>query len=232
MAGEAAKSAAAAAGIAHVGDAATATARDMVILAAIQRDVADASADLMMHTQILSEGFAGLNGRIDSVIAHLGALALANRAAADSAGNAGAAFRIWGTGIRLTGTALHWLVAGTMELLAVLIPATVAAGAWAAVWMQGATNVVEHMNAVYTATEAMANAGAKTAGQMVGLGRALQDAQNKANPDVYQALGAAINLVKESSGGLAQTGLQVGRIFDTFMAKVVYDFSAAGGAGK
>ena len=101
------------------------------------------------------------------------------------------------------------------------MPATVAAGAWAAVWLQGTVNVVQHMNAVYTATEAMANAGAKTAGQMVGLGDALQNAQNKANPDVYQALGGAINLVRESAGGLAGVGLQIGRIFDTFMGRMV-----------
>src|SRR6185437_15006885 len=104
------------------------------------------------------------------------ASAAATHAAADSAGKAAAGFRVWGTGLRLTGTAIHWLVAGTMELLAVLVPATVAAGAW----LQGATNVAQHMNAVYTATEAMANAGARTAGQMIGLGDALQKAQNAA----------------------------------------------------
>jgi hypothetical protein len=128
-------------------------------------------------------------------------------------------------------TALHWIVAGTAELLAVLAPAVVAMGAWFAVWLQGAVNVYEHMQAVYGATEATANIFGVTAGQAVGLGHALQTAQNAANPDVYQALGAAVDIVREHFSDLAQVGLEVGRIFDTYMAKLVYDFSAAGGAG-
>lgn len=134
----------------------------------------------------------------------------------------------WG---RLTATAIHWIISGTAELAAILIPATVAFGAWAAVWLQGTTNVAEHINSVYTATEAMANMGAETAGQMMGLGHALQTAQNEANPDVYQALGGAINIVREHFSDLAQTGLQVGKVFDGFVAHLVYDLSAAGGAG-
>ena len=166
-----------------------------------------------------------------------GLLAKANTGAAMTglaagAVNAGNGFRLLGTGMRLTGTTLHWIIAGTAELLAVLIPATVAAGAWASAWLQGAVNVYEHMNAVYVATEATANVFHETAGQAVGLGDALQKAQNAANPQVYQALGGALNLVKESAGGLAQKGLQVGAIFDAFMGKLVYDFSAAGGGAK
>ena len=132
---------------------------------------------------------------------------------------------------RLSANAIHWIIAGSAELLAVLVPATVAAGAWAAVWMQGATNVAQHMNAVYTATEADNKMFHMTAGQAVGLGNALQKAQDAANPDVYQALGGAVNIVKERFSNLASTGLQVGKIFDTFTAKLVYDLSAAGGAG-
>lgn len=151
----------------------------------------------------------------------------ADRAAA-SAGNR---WRLWGTGIRLTGAAIHWLIAGFAELMAVVIPATVAAGAWAAAWLQGTMNVARHLNAVYIATEAMANMGAKTAGQVLGLGNALQKAQDAANPNVYQALGGAINIVREHFSGLAETGRQVGLVFDRFVARLVYDMSAAGGAG-
>jgi hypothetical protein len=59
-----------------------------------------------------------------------------------------------------------------------------------------------------------------------------QKIQNEANSDVYQAMGAGLNILKESFGGLAQEGLRVGQIFDTFTAKLVYDFSSVGGAGK
>ena len=153
------------------------------------------------------------------------------KAAAD-AGNAGAAgMRLWGTGIRVTATAMHGLVSGFIELAAVVIPATIAAAAWAAVWAEGAGRVYEHMNALYTATEATGNQLHRTAGQALGLGDALQKAQTAADPQVYQALGGAINAVKGHMGELAQKGTQVGKIFDTFAAKVVVDMSAAGGAG-
>jgi hypothetical protein len=195
---------------------------------------------------LLTGALGGLDAELDKKRAALGAvafdaaaLALAMGALRDRTAVSGAAaaatatsYRLLGTGIRLTGTAIHWLIAGFAELAAVVIPAAVAAGAWAAAWLQGTVNVVQHMDAVYTATEAMANAGARTAGQMVGLGDALQKAQNQANPQVYQALGGAIDLVKESTGGLAEKGVQVGAIFDRFLGRVVYDFSAAGGAGK
>ena len=118
------------------------------------------------------------------------------------------------------------------ELAAVLIPATIAAGAWASVWLQGSVNVAQHIKSVYVATESLANQGAETAGQMMGLGHALQTAQNAANPQVYQALGAAIKIVNENSGTFVKTGLEMGATFDTFAAKMVWDFSAAGGAGK
>ena len=131
---------------------------------------------------------------------------LAGLGGGDRGGGGGLNLRLFGGllgGIRLTGGALHWLIAGFAELMAVVIPATVAAGAWAAVWLQGATNVVQHMQAVYTATEATANIFHMTAGQAVGLGSALQKAQDAANPNVYQALGSAILTVREHFGGLA-----------------------------
>lgn len=132
----------------------------------------------------------------------------------------------------LTGNAIHWIIAGSAELLAVLVPAAVAAGAWAFAWVQGATNVYDHLKSLFTATEALGQASGQTYGQLLGLSGAWQKIQNEANPDVYQALGAAINIVRESFGNLAQTGLQVGQVFDTFLGKVVYDFSAAGQAGS
>ena len=133
-------------------------------------------------------------------------------------------------GFRLTNLALHGIISGAIELAAVVIPAAVAAGAWAAVWAESAQSVYQHMSALYTATEATGNMFHVTAGQALGLGDALQRAQAAARPDVFQALGAAVNAVRGHMGQLSQAGLEVGRIFDTFAAKVVYDMSAAGGA--
>jgi hypothetical protein len=134
----------------------------------------------------------------------------------------------WG----LTRNAIHWIISGSAELLAVLIPATVAASAWALVWMQGSAMVQQHMTALYNATEALGQKAGQTFGNFLGLKSSLQAAQDAANPDVYQALGGALNTVKETSGGLAQAGLSMGRIFDTFMGRLVYDFSSAGKAGS
>ena len=53
---------------------------------------------------------------------------------------------------------------------------------------------------VYTATEATANMFHTTAGEAVGLGHALQSAQDAANPDVYSVLGSAVITVNEISG--------------------------------
>ena len=132
----------------------------------------------------------------------------------------------------LTGNAIHWIISGTVELLAVLVPATVAAGAWAFVWVQGATNVYDHLKSLFTATEALGQAAGQTYGEMLGLKGAFQQAQNAANVNVYQALGSALLIIREQFGGLASVGLRMGQIFDAFMGRLVYDFSAAGGAGK
>ena len=183
---------------------------------------ADAAASALGDVRTRAAEVAAANG-----LAAASTVGLA--AGADAAGTAAwTAAGFWAR----WGTVVHWVVAGSAELAAVLIPATVAAGAWAAVWLQGTTNVYQHIMSVYGATEAMANAGAETAGQMLGLGHALQTAQNAANPQVYQALGGAINLVRESAGGLAKVGGEVGQTFDVFMGKLVYDFSAAGRAGS
>ena len=198
---------------------------------AMQRDLADASADLMMQTALLREirdlllEDAAAATVYNIAIRQARDATAGTRVAADAAA---ASFRVWGTGIRLGAVGIHGLISGVVELAAVLIPATVAAGAWAAVWMQGAVNVAQHMQSVYTATEATANMFHMTAGQAVGLGDALQKAQDAANPQVYQALGGAVNIVNEHFGNLAQTGLKVGGIFDTFVAKLVQDFAPGG----
>ena len=210
----------------------TALLREMAVaLGIIQHDVADTSADLMMQTAVLRE-------IRDLLLQSAGAATVLNsriRDTGDATNKAGNSLRLWGPWWmqigRLSGVALHGVISGLIEFLAVAIPATVAAGAWAAVWLQGATNVAQHMQAVYTATEATANIFHMTAGQAVGLGHALQTAQDAANPNVYQALGSAILLMNEKFGTLAQTGLTVGRIFDTFAAKLVYDFGPQGGLG-
>jgi hypothetical protein len=172
---------------------------------------------------------------LPSLLATDAAIKTLNDVAANTAPiaqGADGAMRLWGTGIRLTNVAIHGLISGFIEWLAVAIPGTVALGAASFVWLQGAANMGDHLMSMYTTTEATANIFGKTTPQILGMGHAMQTAQNEANPDVYQVLGAAINIVRENTGDLAQVGLSVGQVFDTFAAKLVYDFSAAGGAGK
>jgi flagellar biosynthesis chaperone FliJ len=145
-----------------------------------------------------------------------------------AAGAANGGYRAWFR----NGTIIHWLISGTAELAAVLLPATVAFASFAFVWLQGATNIYEHLNALFDATEALGQSSGKTYGEMLGLSGVFQRMQNAADPQVYQALGAALELARESSGGLAVEGQKLGVVFDTFLAKVVTDFSKAGQAGS
>lgn len=220
-------------GAAHMGDEFGGTAGSAGVLTGALK-VLDAELDAKKVAFATTSAAAGV--LTASLLAQSAASARASAttsAAAGAANAAGASYRIWGTGMQVGQLALHGIISGLVEFLAVAIPATVAAGAWAATWAEGAGRVYEHMTALYTATEATANMFHETAGQALGLGDALQKAQTTAgDSQVYTALGGAINVAKESMHGLASTGLQVGSIFDNFMARLVYDFSAAGGAGK
>ena len=135
---------------------------------------------------------------------------------------------LWGRWGGISLTALHWIISGSAEILAVGIPALIAAGAWTAVWLEGVGNVATHMKAVYTATEATANLFGTTAGQAVGLGNALQKAQTAVDPQVYQALGSAIKIVNEQSGAFVKTGVAMSGIFDKFLASLVVGFAKGG----
>jgi hypothetical protein len=136
-------------------------------------------------------------------------------------------FRIWGIA---AGTFVHWVVAGGAELAAVLIPAMVAAGGGAIVMAQGFTDAKTHLTAMYDAQEATANMAHKTVGDMLGLGHALQTAQNQADPHVFELLGAGINIARVSAGSFVKEGTQVVGVLDNFAAKVTADMQGAFGA--
>jgi hypothetical protein len=187
----------------------------------VLREVRDSSADLMMQTALLSEGFAGLNARLDSLIGH----AAAANAALNSIGDAmtslaaktavaGAAQQaaqgLWIGGWRITGNMIHWIVAGAAEFLAVAIPAAIALSLGAFVMYQGVVeDVTRRMQALYTATEATSAIFGKTTGDVLGLGHAFQTAQNEANPIAYQLLGNYILVAKQHMTDFASAGLQV-----------------------
>ncbi len=130
-------------------------------------------------------------------------------------------------GVAISMGALHWILAGTMEALAVLVPAAIALGSGLMVAAQGAQQVQQHLSAVWTATEATNKAFHQTLGSVLGVGSALQKAQDAANPGIYELLGAGINILKARFMGLAQVGLTVVHMFDEFAARVTVDMQGA-----
>ena len=174
-------------------------------------------AGAIVQVEALKAAMAGLGDTSVKISADVSG---AGRTAAAAAGG----FRLWGTGIRLTGNAIHWLIAGTLEFLAVGIPALIAGAAGAFVLYQGAVEqVIPRMQALYTSTEATASMLHRTAGDVLGLGHAWQTAQNAANPLAWELLGAYINGAKTSMHGLADAGLQVDQVLAQFAAKLDVD---------
>jgi hypothetical protein len=154
-------------------------------------------------------------------------------AAAAAAGAAGgAAGRAWGPWWAFGNnflTVAHWIVAGSAEFLAVAVPAAVALGAGLVVAAQGAQNAQAHFTALYDATESLHAATGVTIGTTLGMGHALQTAQDAANPGVYEVLGSVLNDAKQGFTGLAGTGLQVVHMFDEFAARVTVDLKSGMG---
>lgn len=124
-------------------------------------------------------------------------------------------------------TFAHWVIAGSLEFLAVAVPALVALGSGLLVAMQGAQNAQQHFQALYAATESTANAMHTTVGDVLGLGHALQTAQDQANPGVYEVLGSVVNDMKTRFADFAGAGLQVVHMFDEFAARVTVDLQGA-----
>jgi hypothetical protein len=195
-------------------------------LASIQRDVAESSVTLALMNDMLGESFDKVNGQLDSVIAHLAALRAAQAATATDTGRqAGIMLGWW----RLTGNQIHWIVAGTVEFLAVALPAAIAIGLGAFVLYQGVVeDVARRMQALYTATEATANLFHKTTGDVLGLGHAFQTAQNAANPIAYQLLGNYIDVARQHMTNFAGAGLEVADAVRKLGAEIQVDLISHG----
>lgn len=206
--------------------------------------------DVNAHLAAVDGGIGILDARMDDAIAHItattiataslrdalrgtaGASAAAGTAASRSgaaARDAGESYRIWFTGVRVSATAMHALISGAIDFAAVLIPAAVAAGAWAAVWSRGAVEAYDHLNALRIAADATQNMLGVTAGQALGLSGAFRQAQDAAKPQVFEALGTTLDIVSHSAGNLATAGLQVGAVFDQFLAKLDAEMQSSGG---
>ena len=194
------------------GDAAGGAAARFAADDAAMRGAADAATDAA-----LAEAAATVSTRA------AGDAALASAAKTDASRMA---IGRWG----ITWNAVHWIIAGGAELLAVTLPAAVAAGAGAFVLYQGVVEQVGfRMQALYGTTEATAAMIGKTTGDVLGLGHAFQSAQNAANPVAYQLLGEYIDAAKSHMVDLAGAGLDVDRALGELGAKIDVDLIQQGG---
>lgn len=125
---------------------------------------------------------------------------------------------------------IHWVIAGSAEFLAVAIPAMVAFGSYALVALQGFNNMSNHLQALYTVQESTAGIFGKTAGDILGVGHAIQAAQNAVNPQVYQLLGAYVDVASKHLTNLAAMGEKTSGVIDTFTAKAALDMKGAFGS--
>src|SRR5580704_4192459 len=232
LGGEAAKAAETAAAQGAAADAAGDTARANAEAAAAMDRAGDAAADQALKTAADAEANrAAADAARDNAISET-AVAAATNAAGDAAiktaakTDAGtfATRRYW-----LSWQALHWIVSGGAELLAVTVPAAIAAAAGAFVLYQGAIEQVgERLTSMYGATEATAAMIHKTTGDVLGLGHAFQTAQNEANPIAYELLGAYVNAARAHMVDLAQAGLQVDRALGELAARIDVDLMTQG----
>jgi hypothetical protein len=151
-------------------------------------------------------------------------VAAAARKAATATDSASASTARWFGWWRLSGAAIHWIISGTAELLAVALPAAVAASAAAFVLYQGAVEQVGfRLQSLYGATESTDAMIHKTTGDVLGLGHAFQSAQNAADPIAYELLGEYINAARSHMVDLASAGLQVDQALGSLGAKIDVD---------
>lgn len=125
---------------------------------------------------------------------------------------------------------IHWVIAGSAEFLAVAIPAMVAFGSYAMDALQGFVNMDNHLQSLYTVQESTAAIFGKTSGQILGIGDAFQKAQDKINPQVYQLLGAYVDVASKHLSNLAAMGEKTSGVIDTFTAKAALDMKGAFGS--
>jgi hypothetical protein len=205
--------------------------RSSVALATVEDRLAPSvndATEALLRQDMVARAKAEAIGKLAGASALLAAAERSLAASADTtaaaAGTTNNAWRAQIGWLRLTRTTIHWVIAGFAEFAAVAIPAVVALSAAMLVGLQGGAEIVARdMMALFTATEATSAAFGKTTGDVLGLGHALQAAQDAANPGVYELLGSALNDAKTRFTDFAGAGLQTIHVMDAFAAKITLD---------
>jgi hypothetical protein len=126
--------------------------------------------------------------------------------------------------------AAHYAIMGTMEALSTIVPATVALGGAAAVSIQAGEQIVGRGQAIMNTAEALGYpAYGLSAGNLLGVGGALQTAQNRYNGGLYGLTGGLMNLAQLGQGAFLQQGGQTMAMMDRAMAAVVLNAQGPNG---
>lgn len=123
-----------------------------------------------------------------------------------------------------TVTGLHMLVEGVVELSAVLIPATVAFGAFV-----GAA--IPTFDSMYTAEKNMYTVSQALGLQMPGLSGGFKQIAAAVQPEVYIMAGEALNTINNKTGEFKDLALGAGRVVDQLGARIEVALGSQGMTG-
>lgn len=225
------------------GEAATAEAAESGALASmavaldvVKRDMADASADLMMQTALLREMRDAWLTTGVAAAAGADTVAASTVTAGDSAGRAAISFRGWWSALNLvrganislfggiigTVSGFHLLADAVAEVIAVTVPAAIALGAFGVAAAPAVQDIVHQMQSLYTVTTATGQA-------IYPLSGVFQQVANAVRPEVYQLFGDAIRIVNRNTGEFQTLATGAGSVLDQLAGR--FTVAATSGHG-
>jgi hypothetical protein len=160
-------------------------------------------------------------------VAAMSAATVANNRTTATANNG---FRLWGTGIRLTSNALHWLVMGTLEVASTAIPALVALGAAAGGMAPTFVHISDTIHNLVVASGSMSGAMRNSVGPVAALSSRMGSLQASMAPDAYIIFGSVIRDLTSGFGAFSGVAQQAGNALAGFATKITQDLTGPAGA--
>lgn len=209
-------------------------------VAASATEAANRVDDLNAKIDVTSaalEGQAAAAGRaadqLDKLAASAAAAASAQKANAAATVASGSAARVaygwWGLlfgrvalfGGMATISGLHLALDVLAEILAVVIPAGVALGAFGVAASDAVSNVIRHFTSLHTVMDATGQAIPPMTG-------ALEKLHDAVQPDVYQVLGDALLVANSRMGELEKLAMGTGTVLDQLAARASVALESSG----
>lgn len=201
-------------------------------LAMVQRDVTASSVELEIILGTLRAQYRELAGDALMAAGAMTAAGAAGRASAAGATAGGGGGRM-GLGIlgnfMSIGQAIHWLVMGSLEILATALPAILTFGAAIAAMGPTFVQFSDHMNQLRVATGTFSSGLMATNGPLAKLGANIQLMQKNVQPDAFIILGSAISIATSKTGAFNSITQQASNILATFSTKIVADLQGQAG---